>query len=649
MMTFRSRRRLTALALACALASFPVFCGRAEAGEDPQDSAALATAAELYGLPLEALTIDNKALAEYPLQGVTADDYKIQDTRDGSLYRVTLLAGGKPVDPDQLDQQELDTYARLYGKLDVRLADRLASLPPGDAVPVVIWLQASSPSLSRPDLIDDPTAPKPTEEEIDQIYQKVDSAWSAVVAGVVKPAAEKLKALGIEAESDSYSPALFASLTAGDIAKVNTWPEVERLYLDEINKPDLSVAIPTVLGNVVHGRGITGAGVRIGEVEVGGRAAVANPWLPGLIQIPTSACAAPTAHSTAVAGILRSTHGVQRGTAPGVTLLVGGSCGGVSAQLTNVTNIITVMGFARAVNLSWGANIGLVPGANDRFYDNLVLNGWRTVVKSAGNEAGPCNSGTGNISSPGLGYNVITVGNFDAMGNSTWPGDTMNNCSSWRNPTSGHNDREKPEVAAPGSNFTSTTTAFPWIGPVGSGTSYAAPIVTGATALLIQRNGFFSVWPETVKALLMATAVHNIEGATRLSQFDGAGGVVLDRADDVAGGVTGGYGGRSYTCALPLNLDIATIWLASGIRTRVAIAWDNDPNYASYNTQPGADLDLSVINPGGGTVASSLSWDNTYEIVDFTAQQTGFHRIRVNKFRCSFNPQWLGWSWRQGN
>lgn len=652
MKTVPRRHRLTVLAIACAFIPFSMGSGHAEAATgspDPQDSAALATAAESYGLPLEALQIDDRTQGSYPLQGVTTDDYKIQDTRDGSLYRVTLLPGGKTADPDQLDRQELDAYAGIYGKLDVRLADRVAKLPAGTTLPVMIWVGgAASPSLSRPELIADPDAPKPSPEEVDEVYKKVDSAWTASVAEAIKPVAERLAARSIKTETDAYSPVVFADLTAEDIADIDTWPEVQHLYLAEINDPELSIAVPTVLGNIVHGRGINGGGVRIGEVEVGGRIAAANPSLAGVIQVPNFLCPAASPHSTAVAGILRSTHGVQRGTAPGSTLVAGGSCNGISAELTQVSNIVAYMGLARALNLSWGANIGLVPGANDRFYDSLVLNGWRTVVKSAGNDAGPCGSGAGNVTSPGLGYNVLTVGNFNAMGNSSWPGDAMDACSSWRDPSSAHNDREKPEVAAPGSNITSTTTAFPWIGAVGSGTSYAAPVVTGATALLIQRNGFFSVWPETVKALLMVTAVHNIEGLTRLSERDGAGGVALDRADDVAGGVTGGYGGRSYTCASPLNLDIATVWLASGINTRIAIVWDSDPNYASYNTQPGADLDLSILNPGGGTVASSLSWDNTYEIVEFTPAQTGFHRIRVNKFRCSFNPQWLGWSWRQG-
>lgn len=615
----------------------------------PSEDVALQIVSERTGFPVEALTVTNSASAEYPLQGATATAYKIDDP-DGGAHSV-LLDGktGAELDPEDLELTEERHYEAIYGRLDPRLHDRLLTTPAGTLVDVVLWLhEPPSSQPSRPALTTDPDAPKPSAEEIDKIYADVDAQRADTVAPIVEPVVQRLNESGYPAEGDTHAPAVFASLPPEMIAEVNTWPEVQRIYEAPVNSTELSVAIPTIRGNVVHGRGINGGGgFRISQIEVGGRVAVANPWLAGVLQDPINVCAAPSGHSTGVAGIIRSTHGVERGTAPGVTLLAGGSCLGFSNQLTQASNRAAYVWNARALNLSWGANIGLIPGANDRFYDNMVLWGWRTVVKSAGNEAGPCGAGNGNISSPGLAYNLIATGNFNDQGTIAWPGDAMHPCSSWRDPVSWMNDREKPEVSAPGTNITSTTTVNPWIGLIGSGTSFSAPQVTGATALLIHRNGFFSVWPEAVKALLMVTAVHNIEGAPRLSEFDGAGGIVLDLADDVAGGVTGGASGRFYDCTTPVNIDVANIWLASGIRTRVAIAWDNDPAYVNYANRPSADLDLRILNPGNATVASSLSWDNTYEIVDFTPTVTGFHRIRVNKFRCNLSPWWLGWAWRQ--
>jgi hypothetical protein len=549
------------------------------------------------------------------------------------------------VDLEALAAQETNLYSSQYGRLDVPLYDLLQTTTSSTPIDVVIWLhEPPSSQPSRPMLTTDPNAPKPTPADVDTLYDQVRFQRSSFVSQLTQPVLQRLLPYGYPAAADDYAPAIYASLPPEVIGTVNTWPEVDLIYLAPINDNQLHIAVPTINGNVVQGRGITGAGVRIAQVEVGGRVAVANPNLVGVLQDNAFVCAANSGHSTGVAGILVSVNGVDRGVSPGASLRAAGSCGGLSNQLTQVSTAAANWG-ARAFNLSWGADTGRVPGANDRFYDNMVLNLWRTVVVAAGNN-GLTN---GNVLSPALAYNVIAVGNFDDRRTVAWADDVMNPTSSFRDPISWIGDRQKPEVAAPGTDITSTTTVAPWIGVIGSGTSFAAPMVTGGAALLIQRNGFFSVWPESVKALLMVTAVHNIEGATRLSDRDGAGGIVLDRADDVAGGVTGGSSGQGYNCAAPVNTNIAVVRLAGGILTRVAIVWDNDPTYVNYVTRPSADLDLQVIDPNGFVAAQSLSWDNTYEIVEFTPPANGNYTLRVNKFRCNQTPKWLGWAWRQGN
>src|SRR3954454_6696574 len=160
----------------------------------------------------------------------------------------------------------------------------------------------------------------------------------------------------------------------------------------------------------------------------------------------------------------------------------------------------------------------------------MVMNRARTVVTSSGNQAGPYGAGDGNVTSPRLAYNVTAVGDFDDANTTSWTNDSMASCSSFRDPSSTHSDREKPEAAAPGENITSTTLGFPFTGAVGSGTSFAAPHVTGQAAMLIQRVPSLGWLPETVKAIRMATAMHNIDGASRLSENDGAGGVDAQRS-----------------------------------------------------------------------------------------------------------------------
>jgi hypothetical protein len=288
---------------------------------------------------------------------------------------------------------------------------------------------------------------------------------------------------------------------------------------------------------------------------------------------------------------------------------------------------------ARVFNLSYEANRSGAVGDHDRFYDNMVINQWRTVVPAAGNFGN-----NGYVASPGTAYNVITVGSFDEVTG------TMSSGSSGVDPVSSHGDREKPEVAAPGVDVVSAVNAFPWLGSTGSGTSYAAPMVTGTAALMMDRHNTLWSWPEIVRAIIMASATHNIEGSTRLSELDGAGGIYSDYADDIVSGARGRWFGTSYTCAASYTTQLTTLSLVAGPKARVVISWPTDPSYGSYTSQPSADLDLVIRDPNGAFVASSASWDSTYEIVEFNPAVTGNFTVEVNKYRCDVSPRYLGWA-----
>jgi subtilisin family serine protease len=239
---------------------------------------------------------------------------------------------------------------------------------------------------------------------------------------------------------------------------------------------------------------------------------------------------------------------------------------------------------------------------------------------------------------------VITVGGFDDNNTPTWTDDSLYTCTSFANPASTNGDREKPELVAPARNLTTAG-----VGPASlvtqSGTSGAAPLVTATVAMLIQRNNTLSVWPEIARAVLMATATHNIEGASRLSSIDGAGGLVADAAGSLVTDPAR-TDGRRYTCdsttASPLNL--ATIAVGPRTRQRVVLSWDSDPAFADYSTRPSADIDLELVDSFGRVVAASRSFDNTNEIVEFDSWLAGTYTLRAVKFRCD-RTTWLGWAW----
>jgi len=641
--SFRSAWTIALAALTVSAAA------RAQDAQDlarsPASRLALSAVAQRAGVDASKLTVIGSAHAEFPNAQRSAECFKVLDDSTGQIHPIAFDARGVEVDLEAFELEEQTALAARYGKLEPRLADWLAIVPEGRPVKVAIWLnepafegfERLSPEEGEILLADEATAAA--------YFESMDHARSTFVAQVVTPLLQQLDADGIERLADEFTPVVHAELDAEQIRAIAARADVNRIYLSDDQDAELSVARRTINAHIVNNLGITGSGVRIAQIEVGGRIATANPYLAGTVQDGTYVCGSASSHSTGVAGILRSTHATIRGIASGAMLWAGGSCGGDGGQLQNRSTAAVNWG-ARALNLSWGSDTGLALGSNDRFYDGLVLNRARTVVKSAGNRGLGCGF-EGNVTSPGLAYNVIAVGNFNDAGTVSWTGDSMSSCSSFKDPTSTHGDREKPEIAAPGTNITTTSTSGTWVSYTNSGTSFAAPMVTGVAALMVQRNAALGSWPESVKAILMATATHNIEGATRLSEYDGAGGVVAYNADLVTRRITGNWGGVGYSCSSAADTDMTSMYLAAGRRVRVVIAWDNDPAYASYGSQPCADLDLRIVNSSGSTVASSSSWDNTYEIVEFTPTVSGTYSLRVHKYRCDLSPRYLGWSWYQ--
>jgi hypothetical protein len=609
--------------------------------------AASQVAAVRAGVAPGSLKLLNAAVARYPLTRRMAYEYKIANPRTLEIIGVTLDERGRELPSGLLWQAEREASRAKYKNLTVPLWEALQTAGADEQLRVHLWLADNHVPLARPT---PEAARKMTPAQLEERVKMSVEASKASVSRVAIPVLARLRAMGVSASAQTEVPVVYAQLTRAQLLKVSDWPEVLRADLGEGRvEGELHYSRPTIRADAVNNRDlpgtttkINGAGIKVAIIDHQGNVAKDNPYLSGITQEETFMCATPGNHITGIAGIIKSTHRTHHGVATGVDLWAGGVCD--SADLSRFENLASRASSwgAKVISMSYGnPNSGTKPGSHDAYFDRLVLDRWITVVKSAGN--------TGDrITSPGLAYNSIAVGNFRDNRTVSWDDDSMNITSSYINPASTYGDREKPEVVAPGTTIVTTTTASPWTESVGLGTSLSAPHVAATAALLMQRNSALRVWPEAVKAILMTTAIHNIEGDRRLSDQDGAGGIVAAVADDLVAGVNGSWGTlNDYSCDTVTPLQLTSFVLESGKRLRATVSWAQNPSDPSYADRPGADLDLLVSDSIGNPIAGSSSWDNNSEIIDFTTTRPDTYRLWLVKYRCDNIPQWVGWAWKK--
>jgi len=442
---------------------------------------------------------------------------------------------------------------------------------------------------------------------------------------------------------------VFATLPAGMVKQFSERADVQVAYLaqDEEYKDHMNIAGPSIKADALWNLGITGIGARIAIIE-DSRVDFNNSCLSSH-NLGTRVPNDPEVddHATACAGIAASTHNNFGGIAPGA-----GIYSSNIVSYANFANIAAAMDAAAqnadVSNDSWGLDgCGYDGSVNvwGRQADYIVRYIWDTVTASAGNN-GFCTS-KGYVNSVGSGFNTIAVGNYDDSGTVESSDNVMSPSSSWEDPISLHGDREKPEVAAPGVNIKTTIMAPNFncnMDEIGSGTSFSAPAVAGLAADLMQANQSLRVFPESVKALILAGATDNIEGAAGLSEKDGAGGV--NAFTSYTSVVNNRY---TWRYVVPSSFDasgnitIDTGWVNAGQRVKVALVWDSTPT-SDYLTDPlKADLDLYVYGPTQSFY--SVSWDNSYEIVDFTAAASGNFQIKVHKYRFDGVNEYVGVAW----
>jgi serine protease AprX len=328
-----------------------------------------------------------------------------------------------------------------------------------------------------------------------------------------------------------------ASVTAAQAAQLSAQPGVQYITADLPMAPTsrqsqpagLSAAQLATLYPQIDGapslwsNGVTGAGVGIAVIDSGvtQRAEFGSRLVQ--VQLPTqdgTALKDNVGHGSAVAGVAagQSPDGKYIGIAPGATLYainVARSDGVYTSDV--IAGLEWVLANAAAKNIDV-VNLSLSQVAPSSYYtstlDAVVDQLWKAgivVVASSGN-FGPNTEEFAPANDPW----VITVGASDSNDTATTSDDTLAAFSSYGTTPDGFS---KPEIVAPGRHIVTTIPADSSIAqsaPAGylvgagednyvriSGTSFSAPQVAGAAALLLQQRPNLS--PNQVKWALTST------------------------------------------------------------------------------------------------------------------------------------------------
>ncbi|MCV2232622.1 S8/S53 family peptidase [Acholeplasma manati] len=347
---------------------------------------------------------------------------------------------------------------------------------------------------------------------------------------------------------------------------------------------------------------VSGDGVTIGVLENSGIVERKHPNLVGsnlTVRDEWWFSETISSHATMVASVIGGNTGIARDSRLLSVQLVSSPKEEIDWMLDRGVNII---------NLSWGdLDSTGVYSSQSAYMDYIVRTTFVTIVAAAGN------NGTTSkfITNPGLGYNVITVGASNSTGN-------------YRDDYSSYLKQigpSKPNIVAP-SGFT-----VPNITTILSGTSFAAPIVTGSIALIMESNPELKVYPEKVMALVASSAkmmsMHPTIGIEGYNEEVGAG--LFDYKKTVENiPTTFGYINSTGVSGIYKQV---YLYVEYGQSVKASVAWLLNSN--NTTTIKLTDYDLRLFDPTGRPVASATSSHNNIEVVQYTAHMPGYYRLQI--------------------
>jgi hypothetical protein len=576
------------------------------------------------------------------------DVIKAVDRTKGTPIELAFDHTGNRVDFDAVLAELAKRRAAKFGRVHETLFQKLETAKDGDKIPILVWPRIEMPAA--------PYA-KPADRRIDEppdgeqrVTATLRKAGDALRTAIQRVQLEILA----DAKPDDAVPFIRATASPAQIRTLAANKAVGIIFFDDTTAiNDLGASIAVARSDRAHLAGFDGTGIRVAVWE-NGPSVTTNLSFAGRFTTSPSA----SDHARLTSAVVKNIEANKpHGHAP--------DCDLFSANTAGTDALRWAVRDQRCTVISQSFHRSTEPGgsglqSDDLLKDMLALRfPYPTILQAAGNFWLGDSDG---ISPPEdefvnhKGYNSLAVGNHDDSASS------MSGDSVFRNPSTTHGDRELPEIAANGTSVSAN-------GQTMSGTSFAAPATAGVTALIQDVDSVLCSWPEGCRAILLAAAGRNVRGNTwwqdvigGVDARDGAGaldaqsGVLIAqqrrvrnasatrRGWDVGTLSQADFGADRlatfrYRIAVPGNIFFP--------RVRVALAWDSAVTTSGDNATASTltvDHDLLIRDSHGVQVASAASWDNSYEVVDFSATAGETYDIVIRRWSGT-DSVWYGVAW----
>lgn len=408
----------------------------------------------------------------------------------------------------------------------------------------------------------------------------------------------------------SYAPMIIAELSKEDIYRLEKEDKVDSLYLHEKHENydfgNIGISVPSIGGYYTrYSLGLDGEGVNIGQIENG------RPKT-GITELSSTT-------------ITRGGYDYNSDHASLVAAIIAGSTGMVpQAHLYSAGGIVDFYQSAEwlissgvtVINCSNGSYYGDNYYDSAKWIDHVVNQHNVSWVQASGND------GANHVCSYGYSYNAITVGGINDNGTVDKTDDTYYESSAYNYYTTSFG--MKPDVVAPAVGFSLSNGSYS-----GSGTSFAAPHVTGMIAQMMQFMPTVSLRPDAIKAAVLASCDRKVtdEYLVWITAQEGAGVINAIKAID---SITE----CNYYTTMASSITYTYSPQTTGFK-KFVISWikqntNSGTNHSTIVDDPNVtNFDLIVYNSSGTIIASSLFTTNNAELVGFDAYSGSTYTIKI--------------------